>query len=144
VGLQPRAGADKAVLSLQPASSFPDVGAASLGPLLRDTTAAQGVILRASLFSALIGASLPRSQGPPDCFRYLTQNLPIFHIQLYDKGAFIALPRIAADTAGELITVIIDLYERSTTAFAATKHDFCIAPSSIVFSIAFPSGPLLR
>jgi hypothetical protein len=51
-----------------------------------------------------------------------SQRLPILHRNLDNECAFIPVPAIADETAGQPITVMVDLYERSTAAVASTGH----------------------
>jgi hypothetical protein len=45
-------------------------------------------------------------------------------VRLAGSPDLISLPPIAGETAGQPITVMVDLYERSTAAVASTGHSF--------------------
>lgn len=67
---------------------------------------------------------VPRAQSPFHGISQLPQRFPILHRQLYDECVLVPSPRIASDATRQPITIMIDLYEGTTAAVAATGHEF--------------------
>src|SRR5262245_63092254 len=80
------------------------------------------VVLRHAAAASMLWLALPGPQGPSHAFSQFAQCFPVFHCQLYDKSTLITSPNIACDAAGQPITAMIYLYERSTAAVASTWH----------------------
>jgi hypothetical protein len=77
-------------------------------------------------------------QGPSDALSQFAHCLPVLHRKLYDKSSLIPSPNIACDATGQLITVMIYLYEGCTAAVASTG---LVLTSSMKTRLAHYSNP---
>src|SRR5262245_52452825 len=80
------------------------------------------LVFRPAAAASMLCLALPAPQAPSHALSQFAQCVPVFHCQLYDKSTLITSPNIACDAAGQPITAMIYLYERSTAAVASTWH----------------------
>jgi len=61
-------------------------------------------------------------QSPFYGISQLPKRLPVLYRQFHNKCTSIPSPFVTCEAAGQLITVMINLYERRAAAVTATEH----------------------